>query len=321
MDIHELTKKELVKYIDINNIDLVVGGPPCQGFSTVGRGNVDDGRNSLFQQFVRVVKITRPKIVLFENVTGLLASKNTKVLHDIFSSFEKLGYQMDVKVMSAEMYGVPSRRRRAIIMGVRGGQPLFPKPISKSVQEKSIVKFALEDLKTKGGKLHNHDIEKAKVSNKLDLERLKKIPSGAGIRYQKDEKAYLPKKLRYDVNWNEINEGRFRQTKLQRLPWDKPSPTILTSRTTYYHPIEHRHLTVREAAKLQSFPNNFVFEGSLTAQFRQIGNAVPPSLAKEIGKAIKKVEFDQKKVVKFTLDQREKVLKEAFAYKTKSVAG
>jgi DNA (cytosine-5)-methyltransferase 1 len=223
---------------------------------------------------------------------------------------------MDVKVMSAEQFGVPSKRRRAIIMGVRGGKPSFPNPLSKVQQSKNIVKVALDNLTTRGGKIFNHDVDRAQISNELDFKRLKKIPAGAGIRYQKDELAYLPKKLRYDVDWEKISEGRFRQTRLQRLPLENPAPTILTSRTTYYHPLEHRYLTVREAARLQSFPNNFIFEGSLTAQFRQIGNAVPPSLAKQIGQEIKKIEFSSlQKITKFSLDQREKMVKEAFGYK------
>lgn len=315
MDIHELSKRKLAGLIDIESVDMVVGGPPCQGFSTVGRGDADDARNSLFQQFVRVVKITQPKIVLFENVTGMLATKNQKVLKKIFASFERLGYQMDAKVMSAELYGVPSRRRRAIIMGVKGGVPRYPKAQSINMAEKNNVKAAFEDLKTRSGIVHNHDIDTAQLANKLDFKRLKKIPPGAGIRYQKDELKYLPKSLRYEVDWEKLNENRFRQTRLQRLPWDRPAPTILTSRTTYYHPEEPRHLTVREAAKLQSFPNKFVFHGSLTAQFRQIGNAVPPMLAKKIGNEIKKIDFQNAKLKKFRLQESRSLAKEAFAYK------
>ena len=294
---------------------MVVGGPPCQGFSTVGRGQADDLRNSLFQEFVRVVRLVNPKIVIFENVTGILAEKNSKTLQKIFDSFEKIGFQMDAQVMSADLYGVPSKRRRAIIMGVKGGVPVYPNPISKSSIKS--VKQAFSKLETRSGKILNHDLESAKVSNKMDQKRLKKIPPGAGIRYERDEKKYLPKSLRYDVEWSKINERRFRQARLQRLPWDKPAPTILTSRTTYYHPEEQRHLTVREAAKLQSFPNNFEFKGSLTAQFRQIGNAVPPILARKIGSEIKKINFNVRKMKKFSMDKREQMLKQAFGYRDK----
>lgn len=293
MDIHNLTRKKITELIDIDSVDMVIGGPPCQGFSTVGKGDADDERNDLFKQFVRIVKLTRPKIVIFENVTGMLAKKNAKKLESVFTAFEKLGYQMDARVMSADEYGVPSRRRRTIIMGVKGGVPSFPRFSHGERGRRNLVtvKDALNNIRTKSGKIFNHDVERAQLSNELDRKRLMHIPAGAGIRYQKDELAYLPKKLRYGINWEEISEKRFRQTRLQRLAWDDVAPTILTSRTMYYHPEEPRYLTCREAAACQSFPNNFVFQGSQTAIFRQIGNAVPPLLARAIGKEIKKISF------------------------------
>ena len=111
-----------------------------------------------------------------------------------------------------------------------------------------------------------------------------------GIRYEKDELKYLPTRLRYKIDWSKLPEKRFRQTKLQRLSRSLPGPTIMTHRTGYYHPTEPRLITAREAAAIQSFPGNFIFCGSVTSQWRQIGNAVPPLLAFNIGKAIKKME-------------------------------
>lgn len=295
-DIKKLNNNILRKLIGTEKVDMVVGGPPCQGFSTVGKGDVGDIRNQLFRQFVRVVKETRPRIVIFENVTGMVAKKNASILKKVFGMFEELGYNMEARVMSAEEYGVPEMRRRTIIMGVLGGECKYPKPTHgvRGSAKLITVGEVWKNLKASDGKIYNHDKNLATVKNSEDVARLKFIPAGCGIRYHEDEKAYLPKKLWFDVDWNELREGRFRQTRLQRLDLKKPSPTILTARTSYYHPKEPRYLTPREAAACQGFPNDFIFEGSQTAQFRQIGNAVPPLLGKVLGEEIKKITFKKK---------------------------
>lgn len=313
MDITKLKKSELLRILDNQKVDMVVGGPPCQGFSTVGRGDINDERNSLFKHFIRVVRILNPKIVIFENVTGILAQKNEFTLKQIFKEFEKLGFNMSAEVLDASDFGVPSRRRRTIIMGVKNDIPLFPKPLKKKVNAKSVF-----DKINKLKKPINHDLQTAQIKNPLDQKRLKHIPAGMGIRYQRDEEKYLPKRLRYDVNWETLREHRFRQTRLQRIPLDTPAPTILTSRSMYYHPIENRYLTTREAAGLQSFPLQFEFHGPLSAQFRQIGNAVPPKLAQEIGKVIKNFSFKKKKAIK-ALDAK-KLSSKAFVYKENKYA-
>ena len=315
-DIKKLSEQKLKSLIKNQTIDMVVGGPPCQGFSTVGRGSVDDERNQLFKEFVRIVKITKPKVILFENVTGLVAKKNQKILEMIFAHFEKLGYTMDAQVLSAEEFGVPEKRRRAIIMGVLGGDCEFPKPSHGPRGTNKIVTVgdAFKNLKTKNGKVFNHNTEMAELKNPEDRERLKHIPEGKGIRYEEDEKNYLPKKLWFNVDWKKLRENRFRQTRLQRLSLKGPSPTILTARTSYYHPKEPRYLTPREAAACQSFPNDFVFHGSQTAQFRQIGNAVPPILAKALGETVKKLKFNSVSKKKTKRDTT-KLTENAFHYK------
>lgn len=312
-DITKLKKSELLKLLENQTVDMVVGGPPCQGFSTVGRGDINDERNSLFKHFIRVVKILNPKIVIFENVTGILAKKNEFTLKKIFKEFEKLGFNISAQVLDASDYGVPSRRRRTIILGVKNDLPLFPQQLKKKINAKEVFKRL---AKTKNPS--NHEIETAQIKNELDQKRLKYIPPGKGIRYERDEKELLPKKLRYDIDWDKLRENRFRQTRLQRIPLDSPAPTILTSRSMYYHPIENRYLTTREAALLQSFPMQFKFFGPLSAQFRQIGNAVPPKLAFEIGQSIKSFTFKKKRTKK-SVDAK-KLSSKAFVYKESKYA-
>tara|TARA_Y100000590_G_scaffold283855_2_gene319362 strand:+ start:37878 stop:39062 length:1185 start_codon:yes stop_codon:yes gene_type:complete len=328
-DIHELKKKKLEDMLEGNNIDVVVGGPPCQGFSTVGTGNPDDDRNSLFLQFVRIVRLTKPSFVVMENVTGLLAKKNEQTLKAVFNKFESMGYNMGVQVMSAEQHGVPEKRRRTIIIGSRlNSKVVFPKASHNTIIGRSFIPpvtvgEAFKKLKTRSGKILNHDLDLAKVSNKLDRDRLKRIPEGKGIRYERDEKAYLTPRLKLGINWKTIREGRFRQTKYQRLDRKEPSPTIMTHRHSYYHPTENRYLTQREAAALQSFPNNFEFTGPVSAQWRQIGNAVPPLLGKAIGKAItamvetarKEKKISRKKT---TIQSIKTIREKAFVYRAPS---
>jgi DNA (cytosine-5)-methyltransferase 1 len=311
-DIKKLSEKKLTELLKGQKVDMVVGGPPCQGFSTVGKGVVEDERNQLFKEFVRVVKLTQPKIILFENVTGLVAKKNQAIMAKIFQYFEKLGYNMDARVLSAEEFGVPEKRRRTIIMGVKGGEVLFPLA-SHGIRAKKKVKTvaeAFKNLKAKNGRIYNHDVALAEIKKVEDRERLKFIPAGRGIRYEEDEREFLPKKLHYGIDWRKLRENRFRQTRLQRLPLNAPSPTILTARTSYYHPVEPRYLTPREAAACQSFPNDFIFHGSQTAIFRQVGNAVPPLLAEALGQVIKTIEFKKGVFKKKPVD----LTKNAFHY-------
>lgn len=285
LDLTSISAKKVLRLIDNKRVDLIVGGPPCQGFSTVGKGNPDDKRNNLIYRFYYYVSKLKPKFFIMENVTGLLAKKNLKSFNELVSSFNKIGYHVNTKMIAACDFGVPQLRRRIFIFGSLGGRiDMFPEnlnPPYRTVSDAILNNF--NDVHP------NHVLKSTKVKNELDLERLKYIPKGRGIRYKRDQEELLPNNLWYEVDWENMYEPRFRQAKLQRLDPDKPSPTVLTGKYNYYHPFEDRFLTVYENAKLQGFPDEFVFSGSPSSMYRQVGNAVSPIISFRIGQKLKEM--------------------------------
>lgn len=298
-DVSKLTTPTLKNLLGGKKITLVCGGPPCQGMSTVGEGIPDDPRNFLFLQFVRIVKTIQPEFVLMENVTGLLGKKNGKILNGVLKEFKKMGYVMHVRVLSAENYGVPQKRRRTIFLGNRMGyENEFPIPTHRKagkIKQLVTVGEVIKNLGTRSGKILNHDVKSAQISSDIIKKRIEKIPEGRGIRYEEDEKELLPKSLWLGIDWKTIDEGRLREEQYHRLGRDDVSPTIMTGRHTYFHPTETRYLTCREAAAIQSFPNDYEFVGTVSQQWKQIGNAVPPLLGKSVGKAILKMNKEKNK--------------------------
>lgn len=307
-DIRKISIKEFKKKINNKKVHIICGGPPCQGFSTIGPGDAKDSRNHLFLEFVRFVKELKPEIIVLENVTGLLAKKNIKTLKSIFNCFEDLGYDLNARVLSSHHYGAPQIRRRVILIGNRiRVENIYPTKrfsnvgeINSKLKKPRTVSWAFKTLVKSKNKSFNHNIETARIKSNLEVSRISHVPEGKSIRYERDEKKYLPKKLWFDHNWNEIGEKRFREAKFARLDRSKPSPTIVTGSRMYYHPTENRYLTTREAASLQSFPPEFEFIGSITSQWTQIGNAVPPLMAEAIGVAIKKMLKNKSKKIKKT---------------------
>ncbi len=322
-DLKNLDPKEVKSLIKNKKVHLICGGPPCQGFSTIGTGDAEDSRNHLFLEFVKFVEFFKPNYILIENVTGLLAEKNRNTLLSIFKCFEEIGYHLDVKVLSSDHYGVPEVRRRVIIVGNNKNiENIYPKQIhgeGNNLKKPNTVGWAFKNLIKSKKKSLNHSIEQAKIKKDVDLERIKCVPEGKSIRYEKDEKEYLPRKLWFDHDWNKISENRFREAKYFRLSRDKPSPTIVTHRGMYYHPTENRYLTVREAASLQSFPAEFEFKGSLTKQWVQIGNAVPPMMSEKIGESVLLMHKNIRKKIKDRKSRDiDEIRSKAFLYKKAS---
>ena len=231
-----------------------------------------------------------------------------------------------MKVLSAHYYGVPEKRRRTIFIGNKlGVDNEFPEKEFSDLHDSfsnlpkaRTVGWAFNNLLSCRGKTLNNDLQATRISNELDFERLSHIPEGKAIRYEKDEIAYLPTSLRYEVDWSEIGERRFRQAKLHRLAFEECSPTINTSKTTYYHPTQNRYLTMREAAAIQSFPANFEFLGPPAQIWCQIGNAVPPLLASAIGRSLKKMMSSERKLIPDSCEEKKDlkyIRKYAFDYK------
>lgn len=247
----------------IPNCDIVIGGFPCQGFSQANRNrNNKDERNDLYLEFVRVVKDKKPKYFVAENVRGLLSSNKGETIQMIVNDFESLEYKVDYKVFNAADFGVPQNRNRVIIIGVRHdifkGKFAFPTPTHAQNAD-----FIVEKWVTIGNALEN-------------------IP-------EPDEVHNLKNHIYSKYKVTDRNFTGHRKTDP-----NKPSPTILAKDTggnvAIHHPKNHRRMSVRESAIIQTFPLDFEFSGSMGRMYRQIGNAVAVLFAKKIGEEFAKIE-------------------------------
>lgn len=289
-------KQRIVSLSKEKGINMIVGGPPCQGYSLKGKKmGLEDSRNFLFVEYLDLVEKLQPKVFIIENVKALLSTSKGWFKDQIISSITNLGYHVDVGILKATDFGVPQTRERTIFICCKEKKILLPSPI---VKYPVTVREAIEDLaylETNEGafeqdyctfptseyqkkmrknskKLYNH---KASNHAKIAVDKLKMIPPEKG-------KEYLPKEL--------LGKQKFNST-WGRLTWDEPSPTIDTrfdasSNGKNNHPFLNRSITPREAARLQSFDDSYIFYGSKVSIRTQIGNAVPPLMAKAIADAI-----------------------------------
>ena len=278
-------------------VDLCVGGPPCQGYSQKGqRKTINDPRNFLFKYFVEVVKEVAPRYFVMENVPNLLTAENGYFQNELTVMFTELGYVINAQVLCAADFGVPQSRYRAVIIGKKAGSS--PVAMPKASEIKTTIWDAISDLNylnsgegteiseyrcspesdyqkllRKGStSLYNHV---ATNHTKVALERMAMIPPKGGKEYLPAE--HITKSI-YSGTW-------------ERMDAEDISVTITTRFDTpasgkFMHPYLNRAITVREAARIQSFPDTFIFYGTKTSQMKQVGNAVPPLLAKAIAKAI-----------------------------------
>ncbi len=276
-DIHNVSFK---KYKD--KVDIVTGGFPCQAFSYAGKKmGFDDTRGTLFHEFARCVKEVRPKMFLAENVRGLASHDNGRTLSVIIGVLEELGYTVQKQILNAAYFGVGQKRERIVIIGVKKGLPItftYPKAEAKM----TTLREALKDCPASIGEQYSE--KKRKV--------LALVPPGGCW-------VDLPEEIAKEYMGKSYYSGGGRRGMARRISWDEPSLTLTCSpsqkQTERCHPEETRPFTVREYARIQSFPDNWAFSGGITDQYKQIGNAVPVELARRIGVQLKEAILQYRK--------------------------
>ena len=291
----ENIKQDIINKSKEEHVNMVIGGPPCQGFSMKGKKlGLNDPRNYLFLEYLNIVEELQPEIFVIENVKTLLSTAGGWFKDEILSYIERLGYNVSYGIMNAKRFGVPQSRERAIFICSK--RKTIPLPegndslvtVRDAISDLAYLESAEGDFESKyctspnttyqkmmradSDKLYNH---KASAHSKVALEKLAMIPPEKG-------KEYLPEELR--------GKQQFKST-WGRLVWDNVSPTIDTrfdtpSNGTNSHPVLNRSITPREAARIQSFDDKFIFYGSKFYIRSQIGNAVPPLMAEAIADEI-----------------------------------
>lgn len=317
--ITDVEKGEVDALLEGKVPDIIVGGPPCQGFSLANKNRnkvQDDPRNKLFYGFVKFIEWYSPKAFVMENVKGLLSMQNGKVIQTIVEAFSNAGvcgYNVQYRVLRASNYGAPQHRERVILIGIRKDLQVLPKHPAPYVMDHMItVDEAIMDLPQieagQGEEPMNYRTDPQNEFQALMRANSKQVFNHVAMKHTprliERFKAIKPGQNLLDV-WDthgamrrgaptEKSEAKFSQNN-QRLFGDQPAPTIAASfQSNFIHPHLNRNFTAREGARLQSFPDDFIFEGMRTkmswekglSQYQQIGNAVPVLLAKAIGEDV-----------------------------------
>lgn len=324
--------------LEREELDLIAGGPPCQGFSiNAPVRSILDERNHLFKEYLRFVDAFAPKAILIENVPGLVSFERGATLHAILDSLADLGYGADVRILGAAYYGVPQMRWRTFVLGLRGkvlpshafpdpichapvkpnftttfdGHSLLKEPSAESDVRFVTVKEAIGDLPPLKCGERGDEIKEYACEPFCDYQKRARIGSIGVLNHEAPSLSKINlQRLRYikpGGNWTDIpfeylpkGMQRARQSdhtkRYGRVEADGLASTILTKCDPHWgafiHYNQDRSFTVREAARIQSFPDHFVFTGSLGQQFSQVGNAVPPLLAEAVGKSIRSIIVD-----------------------------
>lgn len=300
-DIREINPETLLKLtgLHVGEPFMVCGGPPCQPFSIAGkRLGINDPRGSLFMDFIRMIDYIRPRFFVMENVKGIVSSplKHVSVkerekddpeqqlgtvLDVILSEFDKLGYKTVYGVLDAVNYGVPQFRERFVLIGSRDNEDIFlPMPTHFQMHQNSEYRWktvgeVIKDLENNPGEYTSLSGERKKY--------IHMVPEGGNWRD-------LPEEIIPVAMGGAYQSGGGKVGFYRRLSYNQPAPTITTSpaqkATMLCHPTQDRPLSIKEYARIQQFPDDWIFKGTLSAKYRQIGNAVPVGLAEAIGRAI-----------------------------------
>jgi DNA (cytosine-5)-methyltransferase 1 len=288
-DLSQINFSEIQNKYLPNGVDVIVGGPPCQGFSISGKRDPNDPRNKLYVSFVDSVEFYQPQAFIMENVPNLASMLKGKIRDTIVKEFEALGYTVSYAKILASDFGVPQNRNRFFLVGMKNGIEFkFPErthsdnKVTCSEAISDLPETSLEDgerypltscseyqrmMRKRSDAVYNHEITK---HNEKTISIISYVPDGGNY---KD----LPEKYKdtrkVNIAWTRFNSK-------------KPSLTIDTGHRHHFHYEFNRVPTVRESARLQSFPDDFIFLCSKTSQYKQVGNAVPPVLAEHLGRAL-----------------------------------
>ena len=290
-DLSTLNPKDIESALNNKSVDIIIGGPPCQGFSVAGKRIIDDERNKLYKNFVRFVDYFKPKAFVMENVPNILSIGGGIVRNSIVKDFSDLGYKVVYKVLTASDYGVPQNRKRAIFVGLKNNSNFyFPE---KSVLHLTTSFEALSDLPENS----LTDGSSYRIAANCDYQKLMRVNSNKIFNHEITEHSERTKKIIALVpdggNYKDL-PLELQQTRKVHIAWtrlnsQKPSFTIDTGHRHHFHYKFNRIPTVRESARIQSFPDDFIFLGTKTSQYKQVGNAVPPLMAEAIAEKIKEM--------------------------------
>ena len=282
-NIYDVTRRTIENDLghDLSSVDVVIGGPPCQGFSVQRRGDDNDPRNNLVLEYARMIQELSPKLFVMENVGGLLSKRGKPYLEKLRKKLGTVGYDIKIKKLTASEYGVPQSRKRVFIVGENLSKVSVPFefPVPECAKEKTVFD-AIHDLMNVGAEvIANHKADKL---SSVNLQRIRSIKAGQG-------RDSLPEELQLECH--KKHTGHRHLDAYGRMAWDQPAPTITArfdsfSRGRFGHPELDRTITLREGARLQTFPDDFEFIGSKVEVARQIGNAVPPLLAEKVARSV-----------------------------------